>query len=179
MSRCSNCGALMDQGMRVCPFCGQASRNIVEGEEAATELGPAQDHRVFLILRGRPGRNAEMMVAGVRPNAPVILHIPPEDKAGRPITMIGPEAFRRSRVSRVTLPSTVNTIGERAFQDVLTLYALEGGAGVALVEREAFQGCASLERCDFLAKMRGASPASMDLTAFAGCYQLSLYGENR
>lgn len=65
----------------------------------------------------------------------------PATYEGKPVVGIGKEAFKGSSVSRVTIPESVTTIGEGAFDGCSSLERITIPASVATIEQNAFRGC--------------------------------------
>ncbi len=174
MMRCESCGCMLKEGAVACPGCGMKTEK--PGMPAGAMAGA--DLRYFVFI-SRPGRPGETAVAGVSAAAPTVVVLPERDALGHPVTMIAPEAFRGRPLSAIHLPDTVDTIGREAFAACTRLCRVTGGAGVQRVAEGAFLGCFLLENCDFLEERPDRGKADVALSAFAGCYTLTLAGENR
>lgn len=110
------------------------------------------------------------VVTGCSPNVTQV--VVPSHYAGVRVTGVGSDAFRsHPHLLSVTLPDTVETIGEGAFMDCRSLMTVRGGRGLKQVQACAFFNCVNLQHVDFPTQPQAA------LTAFAGCYQLEAAGE--
>ncbi len=73
----------------------------------------------------------------------------PDTLGGARVTAIGNNAFAASAVEAVTLPDSVQTIGECAFQHAVNLKRITIGSRLQTVEFSAFYGCTSLVSVQF------------------------------
>jgi hypothetical protein len=95
------------------------------------------------------------------------LVIIPASIGGAPVTAIGENAFLDSGLTSVTIPASVTSIGDSAFQDCSGLTSVTIGSGVTTIGEYAFDGCSSLTSVtipDSVTSIRGS--------AFAGCSNL-------
>jgi DNA-directed RNA polymerase subunit RPC12/RpoP len=116
--------------------------------------------------------NAELNgyeVSGLR-NDEAIVEIPAEYN-GKAVLIIGQSAFANGGLISVTIPDSVHTIGESAFEGCTQLVEVKGGRNVKNVCAKAFKGCIALKSCSF------TGLSNVDATAFAGCYELGLAAE--
>lgn len=90
---------------------------------------------------------------------------------GKEVLMIGQSAFAKTGLVSVTIPDSVHTIGESAFEGCTQLVEVKGGRNVKNVCSKAFKGCIALKRCSFTGLQ------NVDGTSFAGCYELGLAAE--
>lgn len=178
MKHCENCGCLIRDTERACPGCGMVTERPESPLGGMIAAAERENLRHFVLI-GRSGRPGETAVAGVSSAAPTVIALPRTDAAGRPVTMIVPGAFRGRPLTQIDLPDTVDTIGSEAFADCTRLCRVTGGRGVRHVAAGSFRGCFMLEGCDFLNENHPRGKADVDWTAFAGCYTLTLAGENR
>ena len=72
----------------------------------------------------------------------------PEKIGGVPVTAIGDEAFRGCKLTAVTLPETMVTIGFRAFMECENLQSVTIPSMVSQIDNSAFEKCTSLETVD-------------------------------
>ena len=72
----------------------------------------------------------------------------PEEIGGVPVTAIGDEAFRGCKLTAVTLPETMGTIGFRAFMECENLQSITIPSMVTQIDNSAFEKCTSLETVD-------------------------------
>ena len=80
------------------------------------------------------------------------------------VKRIGPDAFRASGVERVSVPDSVESIGESAFRDCRRLHQMTLGEGVREIAAEAFAGCIALWKCVLPRSVERAGEG-----LFAGC----------
>lgn len=69
----------------------------------------------------------------------------PETIDGYTVTAIGDNAFAGSAVTQVTLPDTVTSIGECAFENAVSLAQITIGSGMKTIRIFAFRGCSALQ----------------------------------
>ena len=81
----------------------------------------------------------------------------PESIDGKPVTAIGAGAFAGSSVTKVTLPATLASIGEGAFEGCAMLDSIVIPEDVEVIGANAFLGCTALEviNCKALTKPAG------------------------
>ena len=85
------------------------------------------------------------------------------------VTSIGEGAFKGcSKLSSVTIGNNVTSIGERAFQDCSALDSIIIPEGVTSIKRQTFYGCSSLSSI-----ILPQSVTSIEDYAFWGCYSLT------
>ncbi|MBQ8150337.1 MAG: leucine-rich repeat domain-containing protein [Clostridia bacterium] len=96
----------------------------------------------------------------------------PEQHNGKPVVAIGRSALSKSGLISVTIPPSVLHIAESAFEGCSQLVEVNGGEMVRSIGARAFMGCIALKHCGF------TGLASVDSTAFAGCYELGLAAED-
>ena len=77
---------------------------------------------------------------------------------------IGPHAFRASGVERVSVPESVESIGESAFRDCRRLHQATLGDGIREIGASAFAGCDALWKCLLPQSLERAGDG-----IFAGC----------
>jgi len=87
---------------------------------------------------------------------------------GFPLTSLGDEAFKGSAITKIELPSGVQTIGEKTFSDCLSLLEADLDDDLLSIGSSAFSGCASLAEASFPSSLR-----SLGNYAFSGCSSLS------
>lgn len=72
----------------------------------------------------------------------------PKGGAEYTLTSIGKEAFKKSAITSITLPSTVKEIGEKAFMDCANLKSVKLSASITDIPRECFANTVSLTSFD-------------------------------
>ena len=60
-------------------------------------------------------------------------------------TSIGNEVFKNTGVKKVVLPSTINSIGQSAFENAINLHEINLPSGISSIGQRAFYGTSSLE----------------------------------
>ena len=84
------------------------------------------------------------------------------------ITAIGPRIFEACAASTVSLPATLESLGEGAFSGCAALTQVAVPSGIAEIPKSAFAGCTSLSSVDL-----PDSVASIGSKAFSGCLSLA------
>ncbi|MCR5503603.1 MAG: leucine-rich repeat protein [Lachnospiraceae bacterium] len=84
------------------------------------------------------------------------------------VTTIGPSAFSTTLLPSVSLPDTVNFIGNNAFKDCMVLKSIRIPDKVTFIGTSVFEGCASLEKFSW-----PASITSIPSGTFRYCSRLS------
>lgn len=69
----------------------------------------------------------------------------PSEYEGMPVTEIGEGAFRSTKVSSVTIPDSVTSIGVRAFSNCQNLNSVKLSDGIKTIEQNAFEYCSNLK----------------------------------
>ncbi|MDY3845691.1 MAG: leucine-rich repeat domain-containing protein [Eubacteriales bacterium] len=69
----------------------------------------------------------------------------PAEYDGKAVTEIGGEAFRQSKLTKVTIPSSVKSIGYNAFYRSESLQTVVLGEGLEIINMSAFYGCTNLK----------------------------------
>ena len=91
----------------------------------------------------------------------------PSEVDGLTVTAIGKSAFSRSKLTSVTLPSTVTRIGQYAFTGCVNLTSIELPDSVTQIDYEGFSGCSNLESVKLSQQL-----TSVGQMAFQGCKKL-------
>ena len=87
----------------------------------------------------------------------------PDHINGLPVVEIGKRAFAGcGKITSVTLPDTVEVVGEYAFYGSRRLEELRLGAGIKKIEKEAFKGCSSLRRVVLPSSLEERAPDAFD-----------------
>lgn len=111
--------------------------------------------------------NGEWAIIGVSGN-PEELTVPAMASGGRVIMAIAPHAFAGLRQLRqVTLPDTINVIGEEAFANCSALEEIHFGAGLTTLEKSCLRCCSALKEITLPESLQRIGPE-----AFALCTQL-------
>ena len=91
-------------------------------------------------------RHGEVTITGSKETLTGSVVIP-ETLNGYPVTTIGSGAFlQNTEITSVTIPDSVKTIGEGAFQQCYMLQKVIGGKGVTTIESQAFFYCNHITR---------------------------------
>ena len=70
----------------------------------------------------------------------------PAEYEGKPVTMIATKAFQRcSQITSITMPDSINTIGEYAFQSATALKEISISNNIRSLPGYCFEGCQNLE----------------------------------
>ncbi len=83
-------------------------------------------------------------VAGMEVDAAPDVVIPETLPTGERVTAILPKAFIKTGICSVTLPDSIEVIGESAFRNCLSLTSADLGDGAMDIHRYAFMNCTSL-----------------------------------
>ena len=94
------------------------------------------------------------------------ISIPPTYE-GIAVTAIAKRGFSDSEITDISIPSTVKTIGAKAFMDCALLENVEISGGVKNISTEAFAGCTNLEVI-----VIPNSVTDIGTSAFSGCTSL-------
>lgn len=100
----------------------------------------------------------------VSPRADLVI---PTKLGGKAVASLGVNALQGYEFTTVTIPSTVTTIGYRAFGGCLNLKSVKLPDSVKNVAYHAFEGCTALQCVDF-----GKNVSSIGVKAFDGCSSL-------
>lgn len=153
------------------PTIARGMNAVLAARKTRREQKDAQTESDFLFADAASSDG--LMVCGYIGAYPAELVIPSQHN-GRPVVEIGREAFKEKPVSRVVIPPSVQSIGEGAFQDCVSLYEVGDGSGIRTIGKDAFKGCCALNRFPVL--LSGGIQASY--SSFAGCYHLGLGAES-
>ena len=88
-------------------------------------------------------KNGKITVTGITDDSITVLVVP-EKIDGKPVVAIGDSAFAGSKLTGITLPSTVTDIGWFAFSGSVKLLNVTLPAGVESIGYEAFGNCPKL-----------------------------------
>jgi len=92
-----------------------------------------------------------------------VVNIPPTIQ-GSPVTAIGEDAFMNGKITSVTIPNSVKSIGDAAFGSCYSLTSITIPASVTSIGDNAFGSCFNLASVTF----QGTIPSSgFDATAFS------------
>ena len=70
----------------------------------------------------------------------------PAEYEGKPVTMIAANAFQRcTQITNITMPDSINTIGEYAFQSMTALTGINISNNIRALPGYCFEGCQKLE----------------------------------
>ncbi len=83
------------------------------------------------------------------------------------VTSIASEAFYMSDITSVSIPSTITTIGDKAFKGCTLLTSVNIPVGITAINESVFENCKSLKKVDL-----PASITTIGTSAFAGCTSL-------
>ncbi|MCD8201528.1 MAG: leucine-rich repeat domain-containing protein [Clostridia bacterium] len=116
---------------------GESDAGDAEGD--VTKTRESHDGLVFAI------RSTYCGVCGLSEDAGPEIEIPSEFD-GYPVTVIDDGAFAgRSDLTAVSIPDTVETVGEHAFDGCSSISSLTIPRGIKTIENYAFSGCTGLE----------------------------------
>lgn len=90
--------------------------------------------------------------------------IVPSEYNGKPVTVIGCEAFYYAQITSIVIPNSVTVIEDRAFKYASKLVNIELGNSIVSIGEEAFLGCTSIESI-----VLPDSLESIGEAAFFGC----------
>ena len=97
----------------------------------------------------------------------------PDTINGLPVQSLAAEAFRGTSVTEVTVPDSVETIGQAAFADCAALERIQIGAGTGIIGAQCFRDCPALT--DILVADGNTAFTSMDGVLTAGEITLVCY----
>ena len=86
---------------------------------------------------------------------------------GHAVVAIGPRAFEGAAMTGVTIPDSVKSIGNYAFQDCTFMTNVTVGNGVTIIPYRCFDGCTKLNRVSL-----GTSVTDIGEYSFRGCQAL-------
>ena len=89
----------------------------------------------------------------------------PSKLGGAPVTAIGAYAFNGSAITSLTLPSTVTSIGEFAFNDNRKLKTINWSANLKSIDDNAFSFCSSLTTLSLPSKLETVGAYAFDETS--------------
>lgn len=93
----------------------------------------------------------------------------PAEIEGKPVTVLGNFLFlNNTKITSVTLPETLKTIGSRVFEGCTALRSVSIPDSVTRIESEAFRGCTSLETVKLPSSLE-----EINWGTFEGCTSLS------
>lgn len=84
------------------------------------------------------------------------------------ITYIGRNAFAKTRIMSVTIPASVEIIGDKAFKNCKSLSKVDFAYGIKTIGQSAFSGCQALSKLTVPGSVR-----QIGSDAFEGCKTLS------
>lgn len=88
----------------------------------------------------------------------------PSEYNGKPVTVIGCDAFYYAQITSIVIPDSVTVIENRAFKYASALTSITFGNSVQSIGEEAFLGCTSIESI-----VLPDSLESIGVSAFFGC----------
>ncbi|MBQ6633331.1 MAG: fibronectin type III domain-containing protein [Ruminococcus sp.] len=91
----------------------------------------------------------------------------PSSIGGKNVTKIGDQAFYKSKVTSVTIPSTVKTVGKDAFRESVSLDTVVFKGGTTSIGSYAFYKCTSLKKVELPSTLK-----TIDNYVFYGCSAL-------
>lgn len=86
---------------------------------------------------------------------------------GKPVTAIGDNAFFNKNFTTVSMPSSIRSIGKKAFGNCVSLQRITIPAAVTTIDAEAFRGCTALRTVSL-----SSSLTKLGSQAFSGCSAL-------
>lgn len=86
---------------------------------------------------------------------------------GHAVVAIGPSAFEGAAMTGVTIPDSVRSIGNEAFQKCISMTNVTVGNGVAIIPDSCFMGCTKLNQISL-----GTSVSEIKESSFSGCQAL-------
>ncbi len=88
----------------------------------------------------------------------------PETIGGRPVTIIGEEAFKNSKIESIYIPESVSIIKKSAFMNCEFLKRVNIPSSVKILRENLFCGCVSLENLEM-----ASPPEVIESNVFKGC----------
>lgn len=142
----------------------------------------AFEYKVDGITYNISGNNAEVKSGGYCSGDLVIPASITTDGNTYPVTKIGDSAFNYCRITSVTLPNSVTTIGKRAFESCSNMVSINIPESVTTIDEAAFMSCSSLTSIDIPGSVysigRWAFQGCSGLTSVSFVYGLNSIGEN-
>lgn len=86
---------------------------------------------------------------------------------GHAVVAIGPSAFEGAAMTGVTIPDSVRSIGNEAFQKCISMTNVTVGNGVTIIPDSCFMGCTKLNQISL-----GTSVSEIKESSFSGCQAL-------
>lgn len=93
----------------------------------------------------------------------------PSEYDGKPVTAIGDHVFRSQAITSVKIPSSIESIGNRAFSDCASLTNISFSEGLKVIDNFAFSYCSGLKEVKFPSTL-----TSINQYAFTGCGLVSI-----
>jgi hypothetical protein len=160
----------LDRGMKATPFvvfvallmvgCGEELEVEPVALPNPTEGAPVKPNLKYEI------KGSAVTITGCDKKVSGALTIPTTIE-GNPVTSIGSGAFQKSRLTSLTIPDSVTSIGKNAFQNCRSLTSLTIPESVTSIGYEAFGGCYSLTSITI-----PESVTEIGRGAFSGCKNL-------
>lgn len=112
--------------------------------------------------------NGTYQVSGLRDTSAARIEIP-ERYNGKAVAAIAPDAFKDCQFTNFTIPGSIKTIGQGAFQGCTALKKLTVKEGVLTIDPSAFRGCSALVTATLPSTVE-----AIGANAFSGCVKLEL-----
>lgn len=182
MKNCPGCGYPVKDDTTKCPLCASdipKSGSIpvyaaaIPGVQGKKESAGHHGRNLIDVLSGQSAASSCLVfspvagglrVIGLKMNAPCDI-IVPQTHNGKTVTEIAASAFAGRDMVTVHIPSSVQTIGDHAFENCESLCRVTGCEGLLRIGRRAFAGCIHLTVCNL-----PSHPHAMR-DSFAGCFK--------
>ncbi|MBR1988796.1 MAG: leucine-rich repeat protein, partial [Clostridia bacterium] len=159
-------GYSVDQGVaysaHICPTCNKINTNMLEVVEDQSKFLPVSDFAL-----NDEGNEYVLTKVTDKTKTEVII---PDYIDAIPVTKIESSVFQSSKLEKITISTTLTTIGNRSFYSINSLKEINfiEGSNLTLIDDNAFQNCSGLTEI-----ILPESLEKVNNNAFLGCVNLT------